>query len=255
MTTVAPHRTAVLRRRVRLVVAATISYNVVEAVVALAAGTAASSAALIGFGLDSIVEVLSAATIAWQFAGGRNHEDREHVALRVIAFSFFALAAFVTYDAVRTLIGAAQPEHSTVGITLAAVSLAVMPGLAWYERRLGRELGSASVVADSRQALLCSALSGVLFLGLLANSLLGWSFADPTAALVIAAVAVREGVEALRGDACCTPVAVLIAAPDADVERSCSCGPSCDDGCCSDTPRSDTPRSESASVTSLRSHS
>jgi divalent metal cation (Fe/Co/Zn/Cd) transporter len=226
-------RTAVLRRRVRLVVAATITYNAVEAVVALGAGAAASSSALIGFGLDSIVEVLSAAAIAWQFAGGRHHADREHAALRIVALSFFALAALVSFHAVRALAGAAEAEHSSVGIALAAVSLAVMPGLSWLERRTGRELGSASVVADSKQTLICAALSGVLLVGLLANSLLGWWWADPLAALVIAAVAVREGREALRGDTCCTPVAVLLADPGAPVESSCGC----DDGCCAPTAR------------------
>ncbi len=231
-----PARTAVLRRRVRLVVAATISYNAVEAVVALTAGAAASSSALLGFGLDSVVEVLSATAIAWQFAGGRNHTDREHVALRVVAFSFFALAAFVGVHAIRTLVGAEQADHSTVGIVLAAVSLAVMPGLSWLERRTGRELGSASVVADSKQTMICAALSAVLLVGLVANSALGWWWADPVAALVIAAVAVREGVEALRGDTCCTPVAVLLADADADADleadAGCRCGPGCDDGCC-----------------------
>ena len=221
MTTAA--RTALLRRRVRLIVAATIAYNAVEAVLALVAGAAASSSALIGFGLDSIVEVLSAGAIAWQFAGGRNHEDREHVALRVVAFSFFALAVFVSVDAVRALTGAAEAQPSAVGVALATVSLAVMPGLSWLERRTGRELGSASVVADSKQTLICAALSAVLLVGLLANGVLGWSWADPLAALVIAAVAVREGLEALRGDSCCTPVAVLLADPAArvDEERAC----------------------------------
>ncbi len=209
-TATVPDRTALLRRRVRLVVAGTITYNVIEAFVALTAGAAASSSALIGFGLDSVVEVLSAAAIAWQFAGGRDHADREHVALRVVAFSFFALAAFVSFDAVRSLTGGSEPQHSTIGIALAVASLVVMPGLSWFERRTGRELGSGSVVADSKQTLICAALSAVLLVGLLANSALGWSSADPLAALVIAAVAVREGAQALRGDTCCAPVAVLL---------------------------------------------
>jgi divalent metal cation (Fe/Co/Zn/Cd) transporter len=215
----APRRD-VLRRRVRLVVAAALAYNAVEAVVALSAGVAASSSALIGFGLDSVVEVLSAAAIAWQFAGGSDHEDREHRALRVVAFSFFALAAVVAADALRALLSSGEAEHSSVGIVLASVSLAVMPGLAWFERRTGRELGSASVVADSKQLLVCSALSAVLLVGLVLNSALGWSWADPVAALVIAAVAVREGRAALRGDTCCAPVSVLLPEP--------AC---CDDGC------------------------
>lgn len=222
-------RRAVLHRRIRWVVAATITYNVIEALVALAAGTVASSSALIGFGLDSIVEVLSAAAVAWQFAGPDPHR-RERPALRLIALSFFGLAAFVTVDAVRSLLGGAEPEHSTVGIVLAAVSVAIMPGLSWFERRTGRELGSASAVADSKQTLICSYLSAVLLIGLLLNSLLGWSWADPVAALVIAGFAVREGLEAWRGDACCTPVSVLTgdAATQDDPHQggcdgSCSC--------------------------------
>lgn len=216
-------RTAVLHRRVRLVVAATITYNVIEAAVALSAGAAASSSALIGFGLDSVVEVLSAAAIAWQFSGGHSHADREHVALRVVAYSFFALAAFVCLDAVRALAGAERAEHSTVGIVLAAVSLSVMPGLSWFERRTGRELGSASVVADSKQTLLCAGLSAVLLVGLVANSALGWWWADPVAAIVIALVAVREGREALRGDVCCAPVAALLVAPEGPADDADVC--------------------------------
>jgi divalent metal cation (Fe/Co/Zn/Cd) transporter len=202
------HRRTVLQRRIRLVVAATIAYNVVEAVVAISAGRAASSSALIGFGLDSVVEVLSAAAVAWQFAAP-DPETREKAAMRTIALSFFGLAAFVTVDAARTLLGGAEPEHSTVGIVLAAVSLAVMPALSWFERRTGRELGSASAVADSRQTLLCSYLSAVLLGGLVLNSTLGWWWADPLAAVVIAGFAVREGVEAWHGDACGTPLAEI----------------------------------------------
>ncbi|GAA1195937.1 Cation efflux family protein [Prauserella alba] len=196
------HRRAVLSRRVRLFVAATITYNVIEAVVAITAGAVASSAALIGFGLDSTVEVASAAAVAWQFAG-RDPERRERLALKVIAVSFFALAAYVTFESVTTLAGGEQADHSTVGIALAAVSLVVMPFLSYAQRRAGRELGSASAVADSKQTLLCTYLSGVVLAGLLLNSLLGWAWADPAAALVIAALAVKEGRDAWRGDHCC----------------------------------------------------
>ena len=133
----APERRATLERRIRWVVMATISYNVVEAVIAIWAGRMASSAALIGFGLDSVVEVLSAAAVAWQFAG-RDPEAREKTALGVIAFSFFGLAAFVSVDAIRALLGAGEAEHSTVGLVLAAVSLAVMPLLSYGQRRAGR---------------------------------------------------------------------------------------------------------------------
>ena len=219
-------RRAVLHRRVRWIVAGTITYNVLEAVIALTAGTIASSSALIGFGLDSIVEVLSAAAVAWQFAAPDPHQ-REKVAMRVIAFSFFGLAAFVTVDAIRALVGAAEPEHSPVGIGLAAVSLVIMPFLSWFERRTGRELGSASAVADSKQTLLCTYLSAVLLVGLVLSSTLGWTWADPLAALVIAAVAVKEGLEAWRGDACCSPVAVLLDEDGDGCANGCSSGCAC----------------------------
>ncbi|MET0713702.1 MAG: cation transporter [Mycetocola sp.] len=201
-------RKAVLQRRVRLIVAITITYNVVEAMIALAAGTVASSAALIGFGLDSIVEVLSAAAVAWQFTA-RDPEKREKVTLRVIAFSFFGLAAYVSADAMLSLFGVREAEHSPVGILLAAVSLVVMPFLSWFERRTGRELGSASAIADSKQTLICSYLSAALLAGLLLNTLFGWAWADSVAALVIAAFAIREGLEAWNGEACAVPVSVL----------------------------------------------
>jgi divalent metal cation (Fe/Co/Zn/Cd) transporter len=212
-------RRGVLSRRIRFFVAATITYNIVEAIIALAEGTRVSSTALIGFGLDSVIEVSSAAAVAWQFAG-RDPEAREKVALRLIAFSFFGLAAFVTLDSVRSLFGFGEADHSTIGIVLAAVSLAVMPVLSWAQRRAGRELGSLSAVADSKQTLLCTYLSAVLLVGLLLNSLFGWAWADPIAALVIAAVAVREGIEAWNGNACCpTP----LNANDAAVQHACEC--------------------------------
>ena len=199
---VEPARKVVLTRRVRLLVAATIAYNLIEAVVAITAGRIASSTALIGFGLDSVIEVASATAVAWQFSG-RDPESRERAALRVIAVSFFALAAYVTVETIRSVTGAENAEHSTVGIVLAAVSLAVMPILSYAQRRAGRELGSNSAVADSKQTLLCTYLSGILLVGLLLNSLFGWSWADPIVALIIGAVAVKEGRDAWRGDHCC----------------------------------------------------
>lgn len=215
-------RKALLARRIRWFVAATISYNVIEAIIALTEGTRVSSTALIGFGLDSVIEVASAAAVAWQFAG-RDPERREKLALRIIAFSFFALAAYVTIESLRGLLGIGDTGHSPIGIALAAVSLVVMPVLSWAQRRAGRELGSASAVADSKQTLLCTYLSAVLLAGLLLNSLFGWSWADPVAALVIAAVAVKEGRDAWKGDACC---ALPTAAPGA----SGAAGHDCD--CC-----------------------
>ncbi|WP_078281507.1 cation transporter [Mycobacteroides franklinii] len=216
----APERREVLSRRVRLFVAATITYNVIEAVVALSEGARASSTALIGFGLDSVIEVSSAAAVAWQFSA-RDPEAREKTALRVIAFSFFALAAYVTVESIRSLAGFGEARHSTMGIILAAVSLAIMPALSWAQRRAGRELGSASAVADSRQTLLCTYLSAVLLVGLLVNTLFGWSWADPIAALVIAVIAVREGMNAWKGESCCAPV-LGVASVDAGHDQ-CGC--------------------------------
>jgi divalent metal cation (Fe/Co/Zn/Cd) transporter len=195
-------RRQVLTRRVRLLVAATISYNIVEAIVAISAGTVASSTALVGFGLDSVIEVASAAAVAWQFSA-TDHEARERTTLRVIAVSFFALAAYVSVESARALLGGHAAEHSTVGIVLAAVSLLVMPGLSYAQRRTGRELGSATAVADSQQTLLCTYLSGVLLVGLVLDSAFGWWWADAVTGLVIAVVAVKEGREAWRGDRCC----------------------------------------------------
>lgn len=200
--TVAPQRRTMLSRRVRLLTSATITYNIVEAVVAISAGAAASSAALIGFGLDSLIEVSSAASVWWQFSGS-DAEARERTALRIIAASFFALAGYVTVESIRSLAGGQTAESSTAGIVLAAVSLVVMPLLSLAQRRAGRELGSASAVADSNQTLLCTYLSGVLLVGLLLNAWFGWSWADPVVALVIAAVAVKEGRTAWRGEHCC----------------------------------------------------
>ena len=192
----------VLARRIRLLVAATITYNVVEAAIALTEGTRASSAALVGFGLDSLVEISSAAAVAWQFSA-KDPESREKTALRFIAFSFFALACYVTVDAVLALAGLRDPRPSPIGIALALASLIVMPALSLTQRRTGRELGSTSAVADSKQTLLCTYLSAVLLGGLVLNGLLGWSWADPVAALGIAALAAREGINAWRGDPCC----------------------------------------------------
>ena len=226
-------RRSVLTRRVRWFVAATITYNVIEAVIAITAGTIASSTALIGFGLDSVIEVSSAAAVAWQFSA-RDHdtrEAREKTTLRIIAVSFFVLAAYITIESVRSLLGAAEADHSPVGLVLAAVSLVVMPVLSYAQRRAGRELGSASAVADSKQTLLCTYLSAVLLIGLGLNSLFGWSWADPIAALVIAAIAVKEGRDAWRGDTCCAIPHLDQPTGHADeADDACGCGPGCD--CC-----------------------
>ncbi|WP_327705669.1 cation transporter [Streptomyces decoyicus] len=221
-----PARRDVLTRRIRLLVAATITYNVIEAAVAITAGTLASSTALIGFGLDSVIEVSSAAAVAWQFSAADHavREAREKTTLRIIAISFFVLAAYVTAESLRALAGTGEAEPSLPGIVLAALSLAVMPVLSAAQRRSGRELGSASAVADSKQTLLCTYLSAVLLLGLVANATLGWTWADPIAAIVIAAVAVKEGRDAWRGDSCCTPTPSSTL-PEVSADD-------CGDGCC-----------------------
>lgn len=244
MSTVSVERRSLLHRRIRLFVAATITYNIVEGVVAVVAGTAASSVALIGFGLDSVVEVLSAAAVAWQFAGG-DPERREKTALRIISFSFFALAAYLLLTSGLKLFGVDEPAYSPVGMALTALSLLVMPMLSYGQRRTGRELGSRTAVADSKQTLLCTYLSGVVFLGLLVNTLWGWTWADPVAALVIAGVAVREGIEAARGETCACTVPHDTNGEDmgtntpvtADQPSAC-CGP---DGC-EDQPKTLKPR-------------
>jgi divalent metal cation (Fe/Co/Zn/Cd) transporter len=214
---VGSQRRGLLNRRARRLAYVTAGYNLGEGIVAVAAGAAASSTALIGFGLDSFVEVSSALVVIWQFRA-RLPETRERLALRLIGVSFFALAGWVGFESIRSLLGQGEAEPSPVGIGLAAASLVVMPLLVWAKRRTGRQLGSATVVADSMQTLLCTYLSAILLAGLLLNATLGWSWADPVAALVIAAVAVREGVQAWRGEACedCAPTAAA----------------GCEDGCC-----------------------
>ena len=215
-----------LGRRAQLLAAASVSYNVVEAVVAVAAGMAAGSVALVGFGLDSVVEVSSGLIILWQFRHPLP-ESRERTALRLMALSFYALAAYVTVESLRSLVGRQEPDASLTGIALAAASLVIMPFLSWAQRRTGRALGSNAVVADSTQTLLCTYLSAVLLVGLLLNATLGWSWADPLAALVIAAVAVKEGREAWRGEGCCAPAKGMAAG-----ESIGAPGEDCADGCC-----------------------
>ncbi len=212
-----------LSRRAQVLAGASVTYNVIEAVIAISAGLVAGSVALVGFGLDSVVEVSSGLIILWQFRH-RLPESRERQALRMLAFSFFALAAYVTFESLRSLIAGSDPDVSPVGIGLAIASLIVMPFLSWAQRRTGKALGSNAVVADSTQTLLCTYLSAVLLVGLVLNATLGWGWADPIAGLVIAAVAVREGVEAWKGEGCCSPIA-------GPTGCGCSDG-ACTDGCC-----------------------
>ena len=216
-----------LGRRAQLLAAASVTYNLAEAVVAIAAGLAARSVALIGFGLDSTVEISSGLIILWQFRH-RMPESREQQALRLMAWSFFALVAYVTFESIRALAAGHEADSSPVGIGLAAASLMVMPLLSWAQRSTGRALGSRAVVADSTQTLLCTYLSAVLLVGLVLNATMGWSWADPIAGLVIAAVAAKEGREAWRGENCCAVGARF----DATEET-------CGDGCCAPTATAD----------------
>ena len=190
-----------LRRQAVALAWITVAWNVIEAVVAIVAGRDAGSLVLVGFGFDSTIEVASAAVIIWQFSG--LDEEREQRALRLIGASFFALAGYVTIQVVLNLVVGNEPESSALGITLALASLIVMPILATVKRSTGRRMGSVTVTADSQQTWLCTYLSVVLLTGLVLNATFGWWWADPLAALVIAALAVREGVEAWRGDGCC----------------------------------------------------
>ena len=221
-----------LGRRAQWLAGASVAYNVLEAVVAGIAGLVAGSVALVGFGLDSLVEVSSGLVILWQFHQ-RMPESRERQALRLMAIAFFALAAYVAFESVRALVFGGKPESSPIGIGLAAASLIIMPLLSWMQRRTGRALGSATVVADSTQTLLCTYLSAVLLVGLVLNATLGWGWADPVVGLVIAAVAVREGAEAWRGEGCCAPGALRHAQEDGD---GCGCAEGCSDDCCVPAP-------------------
>lgn len=232
----APAEARRLGRRAQLLAAASVTYNGFEAAIAITAGLVAGSVALVGFGLDSIVEVSSGLIILWQF-GHRMPETRERQALRLMAFSFWALAAYVSFESLRTLLTGHRAESSPVGIGLAIASLLVMPFLSWAQRRTGRQLGSAAVVADSTQTLLCTYLSAVLLAGLVLNATLGWSWADPIAGLVIAAVAAKEGREAWRGEGCCAPGAQVTTDRDLTGETNdCGCGDGCTDACCTSTP-------------------
>ena len=180
----------------------TIGWNSLEAVVAITAGWLAGSIALVGFGLDSIIETASGAALLWRLRQRGDFEAAaESRALRFVGLTFFLLAAYVTFESVRDLRGARQPAESLLGIALAAVSLVVMPLLGRAKRRLARRLGSRALAADGMETYLCSYLSFALLFGLGANAWLGWWWADPVAALLMVAFMLREGLEAFRGDA------------------------------------------------------
>jgi divalent metal cation (Fe/Co/Zn/Cd) transporter len=176
----------------------TVAWNVIEAIVAVAAGLVAKSIALIGFGLDSTVEIFAACVVIWQLRGVR--EEREQRSLRLIAISFFALAAYVVVEAARDLVMGAEAGESVVGIGLATASLIAMPLLGLAKRRTGQRLDNPTLIADSAETLLCAYLSAILLAGLVLNATVGWWWADPIAAIGIAVLAVREGREAWEGE-------------------------------------------------------
>jgi hypothetical protein len=200
----APAERARLERRARLLAWGGIGWHVVEFAIALAAGLAAGSIALIGFGADSLIEALAGFVVLWLFTGTRRGSSAaERRAQQLIAVSFFVLAAYVGVEALRTLLSGDHPEASWVGIGLAAFTAPTMPLLAYAKRRVGNQLHSAATVKEAAQTQLCAYLSIALLLGLGANALAGWWWADPLTALVIAAVAAKEGRESWRGEGCC----------------------------------------------------
>jgi divalent metal cation (Fe/Co/Zn/Cd) transporter len=222
-----------LGRRAKLLAAGSVTYNVLEGIVAVTAGLVAGSVALVGFGLDSVIEVSSGLIILWQFSH-RLPETRERAAQKAMAVAFAALAVVVGVESVRALMTGAEPDASPVGIALTVASLIIMPFLSWAQRRTGQALGSAAVEADGKQTGLCAALSLTTAAGLSLNAAFGWSWADSAAALIISAIAAREAVLAWRGEGCCAPARPGPADPAAvgSVEDGCAdgCGAGC--ACC-----------------------
>jgi divalent metal cation (Fe/Co/Zn/Cd) transporter len=215
MTTTRPR--ASLVRRARLLAWVGLGWHGVEAAVAIGAGVIAGSVALVGFGADSLIELAAGLVVLWRLASARAIGERR--AQQMIAVSFYLLGVYVAVEAIRSLAAGDHPAVSWVGIGLSAVTLATMPPLASAKSRVAEELGSSATKSESRQAMLCAYLSAGLLLGLGLNALLAWWWADPITALGIATVALKEGRDAWRGEACCTaPVA--------------GTGPGCTTGCC-----------------------
>jgi divalent metal cation (Fe/Co/Zn/Cd) transporter len=198
-----PRERAALERRAKLLAWGGNAWHLVEFAIALAAGVAAGSVALIGFGLDSLIELAAGGVVIWLFSGGRGASHRaERRAQQLIAASYALLVAYIAVEAIRDLAGSHHPEVSWVGIGLAAFTAPTMPLLARAKRTVGRKLNSSATVSEAGQNMICAYLSIALLVGLLANAVFGWWWADPAAALVIAAVAAREGVESWRGESC-----------------------------------------------------
>lgn len=187
-----------LHRRALALAYMSMGWMVIEATVAVTAGILAASIALVGFGLDSVIEFFSALIVVWQLHG--QGEERETRAVRLIGATFFILAAYLTAESIRDLIGHARPEHSIPGIVITAAALVVMPVLALAKRRTGQAMSNRAVIADSTETAFCAFTSAAALLGIGLNTWLGWWWADPAAALVIAALAVREGIEAWENE-------------------------------------------------------
>ena len=198
-----PPERAALEQRAKLLAWGGNAWHVVEFAIAVGAGIAAGSVALVGFGIDSVIEALAGGVIVWLFSGGRGASGQaERRAQRLIAASYAILVAYIAVEATRDLLGSQHPQASWVGIGLAAFTAPTMPLLARAKRNVGRKLNSSATVSEASQNMICAYLSVALLVGLLANALAGWWWADPAAALVIAAVAAREGVESWRGESC-----------------------------------------------------
>jgi divalent metal cation (Fe/Co/Zn/Cd) transporter len=199
----APPARAQLVRRAKLLAWGGNAWHFLEFAIAVGAGVAAGSIALVGFGIDSLIESLAGFIIIWRFASRRSlSETAERRAQQLVAANYAILVVYILVEAIRSLVAGDQPEASWVGIGLAAFTASTMPLLARAKRRVGHQLGSAATVSEAEQNQICAYLSVALLVGLLANALLGWWWADPAAALVIAAVAAREGVESWKGDCC-----------------------------------------------------
>lgn len=197
---------AVVAARARRLEYFTIGWNSLEGVIGIVAGAMAGSIALVGFGVDSFIEVVSGSALLWRIAADADvhrREHAEHLARRIVGAGFVALAAYVTVEALRDLADGVAPEHSLPGIVLACAALVVMPILSRAKQRIGHALQSDALCADAKQATFCTYLSAILLGGLLLNSLWGLWWADPTAGLVMVPIIAREGVEGLRAKRCC----------------------------------------------------
>jgi cation diffusion facilitator family transporter len=184
----------------------TIIWNSLEGLVAVIAGAISGSISLVGFGSDSFIEVTSGVTLLWRVSVDADEEGRERnerLSIRIVGACFIALAVYIAYEAVSDLFSKKAPEHSIPGIVLACVSLIVMPILSRAKKKVGRDLGSAAMEADAKQTDFCVYLSAILLVGLLLNAAFGWWWADPVAALVMAPIIAKEGVEGVKGETCC----------------------------------------------------